>query len=515
MLQASGTVSSEREDQAEASPGRDTGGPQDKNNFSLTNGDGDVTAKAKAKMKSTATRLAGGSIGLGQLSGSFWSLWIDKLRDSFWFVPSLMASFAFVAGVFMPYLDAYLLESGKADPLLFLYDAGPDGARSVLTAVASSSITVAATVFSITIATLTLTSSQFGPRLLRTFTTDRGVQFALGTFVSTFLYPLLVLRVVQTGGDAEDDTPFVPFVSVLIAMLAAVWATGVLIYFVHHVSHLIRAPSVIEAVGDELDDTLDTCVPADGSRGDQDAESGLKDWSVPEDADVLLRAKRNGFVRAVATSQIVREAAELDTVTWVMVVPGQYVYENEPLLVTKQPSRFDDDTIEDLADAFGLGDSRTVPEDPMFGINQLTEIAQRAMSPGINDPFTAITCIDRLGASLARVAGRPFPDARHRDGEGRPRAVDVPLTWDSLVRQSFNPIRRYGSKDSAVLTRLLMTLEKIAQACPRRDRLAPLQDVGDDILAAGKSSGLDRPDLTALIEAHTRLRKTLAQATRD
>ena len=515
MLQASGTVSSEREDQAEASPGRESGRPNQSGPGERDARDGQNDRGGGQKLKSTVARLAGGSMGFGQLSGSFWSLWIDKLRDSFWFVPSLMASVAFLGGVFMPYLDAYLLETGKADPLLFLYDAGPSGARSVLTAVASSSITVAATVFSITIATLTLTSSQFGPRLLRTFTSDRGVQFALGTFVSTFLYPLLVLRVVQTGGEGEENTPFVPFVSVLIAMLLAVWATGVLIYFVHHVSHLIRAPSVIEAVGDELDGTLDTCVPADAARGDQDAESGLTNWAVPDQADVLLRAKRSGFVRVVAISQIVEKASELDTVAWVIAVPGQYVYENEPLLVTRHPNRFNDEALEEMGEAFGLGDSRTVPEDPLFGINQLTEIAQRAMSPGINDPFTAITCIDRLGASLSRVAGRPFPDARHRDEEGQTRAVDVTLTWDSLVRQSFNPIRRYGSKDSAVLTRLLMTLEKIAHACPRRDRLAPLREVGDDVLAAGKSSGLDRPDLTALIEAHTRLRRTLAQAFRD
>lgn len=452
--------------------------------------------------------VGGGSSNWWRFTGPFFRVWTDHLRDSFWFIPSLMAVAASVVGIFMPYLDSWLLRSNYADTIAFLYDSGAEGARSVLGAVAASSITVAATVFSITIATLTLASNQFGPRLLRTFTTDRGVQFALGTFVSTFLYPLLVLRVVRTGSD-QGMSAFVPHLSVLLAMVLAVVATGVLIYFVHHVSHLIRAPSIIAAVGHELDEVLDSRIPADGSRGDQDADGGLDGWRVPDKAPVLLRAKQTGYIDAVAESTLAKLAAKRDTVIWLCVEPGSYVYQNEPLARTRDVDCFEEEDTEEVANAFAIGGNRTMPEDPTFGINQLTEIAQRAMSPSINDPFTAMSCVDRLGAALARVAVRPFPDPRRRGPDGRVRLVGRPLTWEFFVMTSFDPIRRYGKADALVLSRILNALGKIADACPRRDRHPPLRAMADTVLTAARAASFIASDQQTVEAAHARLVATL------
>ena len=462
--------------------------------------------------------LANGSPGLSRLllffSPTFVSIWVERLRDSFWFLPGVLASTAALLGAAMPYLDG-LLQSRNwtPGPTILLYDIGPAGARAVLTAIAGSSITVAATVFSITIATLTLTSSQFGPRLLRTFTTDRGVQASLGTFIATYVYPLLVLRVVRTAGDEEGATSYVPHLSVALASVLALVATGVLIYFVHHVALIIRAPQVIAEVGDELDETIDHVIPADGSKGDQDAPDpeevpGLRAAGSerPDDAIVVARSGRSGFITVIGHKGLLRLAEKVNGALWLAATPGDYVFENAPLVYAARGAadRLDDEDARRAAAHFGIAARRTVGQDVIFAIEQLTEIAQRAMSPGINDPHTAINCVDRLGAALARACARPFPDPRRRDGVGVLRVVSRPVEWAAMVAAAYDPIRRYGKGDAAVLSRMLTTLGALVDACPRQDRRRVLREHADAILAvAGPGNdSLDARDRAQVEAAH-------------
>ena len=422
-------------------------------------------------------------------------LWLERLRDSFLVIPGLMVAVAFVLGAAVPYLDSYYSDLvAKGETTFLLYDSGPDGARTVLGAVASSSVGIAATVFSITITTLVLASSQFGPRLLRTFTSDRGVQFALGTFLATFTYPLLVLRTVRTGTEGPDGVEaFVPALGVTLALALAVLAVAVLIYFINHVATMIRAPQVIAHVGEEMESAFDDQVPADGSRGDSDeAAPEVHDPELPTADDPPgARARKAGYITVVDHRNLVDHAERAGTAYRLDVATGDYVHPGRPLLRCHPDFVPDEEEQEKLADLFHVGARRTAAGDPQFGLNQLVEIAVRAMSPGVNDPFTAETCVQRAGAGLAVLVTRPFPDPRRRDEADFVRLLTRRPTFRDLVEQTFGPLRRYARSDAMLIEKCLESLLGVAERCPpeRGGRLAVVREQADDLLAAAVCDG--------------------------
>ena len=420
-----------------------------------------------------------------------------RAREGLWLIPSVMVIAALVAGVFVPYIDVWLARRDSEGPWQALfYDAGADGARALLAAIAGSSITVAATVFSITIATLALTSQQFGPRLLRTFLADRVVQFSLGTFLAAFIYPLLVLRVVDGTGDQK----FVPGLSITLAVLLGLMAVGVLIFFIDHVATMIRAPQIIDTIGDELDAVIDDRIPADGSCGDTDEDADdMRSPDLPSaDGTVVATSVESGYITYVDEEALVRIASRCGGCLRMRAHVGSYTHEGGPLVIADKPECFEDDDRQAIRRAFGVGPHRTLQQDVSHGVNQLVELAQRAMSPGINDPFTAQTCVDRIAAALARIADRPFPDPRLRDDDGSVRLLLRRPTFAYLVSIGFSPIRRYARRDAALLGRMTQTLAAIARRIPRdrASRLAALRTEVGAIDRAGRE--LDELDRRAL-----------------
>ena len=445
-------------------------------------------------------------------------LWIERLRDSFWFVPSIFVAVAVLLGLGMPYLDMAIGGEEEGSFFAFTFDSGPGGARLMLQSIAGSSITVAATIFSITIATLALTSGQFGPRLLRTFVVDRGIHLSMGTFLASFVYPLLVVRTVKTPDESGEFNGFVPHISVTLAMLMGITAVGVLIYFIHHLALLIRAPHVVETVGRELDDAIDSVIPNDRSLRDDD----LPDPPVGVDRSVVVRAHTSGHISFIEEGTLATLAKRCGTRLWVVVRPGDYVYERTPLAVTTSDGGlcFNGDQRSAARDAFHVGDRRTITSDVLFGIDQLTEIAQRAMSPGINDPFTACGCVDRLGAALSRAADRRMPGfvGRYDDGEeeetsltgkGELRLTAGRPTWDVMVAEAFDPIRRYGSGDAAVMRRVLDALTRLLDAAPP-DRHEALRVQADALMAAVRAGDMDERDISLVEERYNGFKSTIA-----
>ena len=434
---------------------------------------------------------------------------LDRVRDGFWFVPSLMVLVAVVAGIFMPWIDALFPDDMSFRTVILVYDSGPEGARSVLAAIASSSITVGATVFSITIATLALTSQQYGPRLLRTFTSDRGVQFSLGAFLASFIYPLLVLRVVRTG----EENAFVPHLSTTLAILLGVLSVGVLIYFIDHVSTMIRAPQIIDRVGDELDEVIDDRIPIDASHGDSDEDPDtITADHLPTLADPAVPAGRSGYVTFISERELVHIASKAGCSLRLAVGAGSYVGERSPLVHHLPGMIADERTCESIRECFSIDSQRTVSQDPVHGLNQLVELALRAISPGINDPFTAETCIDRLSAALSRLADRPFPDPRMHDENGIVRLVTRRPDFVYLVQLSFAPIRRYAGKDAGVLGRLLEGLTRIAAHVPA-DRPVRLQALVTQAEAVYRfARDMDATDRRLLDEMMARFNETARAA---
>lgn len=379
------------------------------------------------------------------------NLW-DALNGSFWFIPALMTLAAGVISFILVALDQTL-----SDELAFLfgYTRGPEGARSLLSTVASSVITVAGVVFSITIAALSLASNQFGPRLLRNFMRDRGNQLVLGTFIATFMYCLLVLRTVN----GSQENAFVPHVSVTFAVLLAIASLAVLIYFIHHVATIIQAEQVVDTVSGELHHTIDHLFPEKlGEPPSEEKQDRARKEDLPPDFETQsqpVKAEGEGYLQVIDTEKLMRLANEHDLVCRVNYRPGEFIIRRMELMQIWPGDKVDEDLSNQFRQAFILGAFRSITQDVEFAINQLVEVALRALSPGINDPFTAINCIDRLGAGLSHLGERALPSPyRYQDGK-KLRVVAQSVTKAALVEQAFSQISEAASSHVVVITHLL------------------------------------------------------------
>ena len=382
----------------------------------------------------------------------------ETLRESFWLVPAVMVVLSI--GLSFATLGADRAVSGQVTPLPWTYARGPEGSRAVLSTVAGSMMTIASLAFSITIVTLQLASSQYGPRLLRNFMRDTGNQVVLGTFIATFTYCLMILRAVN----GTSDNSFVPHISVTLGLGLAIASLGVLIYFIHHTAEAIQAESVIAGVSRDLHATIKRLFPEVIDPGrlhpdDAPEEPDSRDRGV----EVLaVNSTESDYLQAVDDDGLLELAIEHDLTLWVRERPGKFVMVGEPLLVARPPDRVSDDVAGSLRDAFILGRRRTATQDCEFSIDQLVEVALRALSPGINDPFTAIACIDRLGSALNELAGRSLTPGLRRDEQGTVRVVLRPATYSGIVDAAFHQIRQAARTNAAVTIHLLETVAVVA-----------------------------------------------------
>lgn len=384
-------------------------------------------------------------------------LW-DTLNSSYWFVPTIMAVLAVALAFGMLTLE----RNGKDGPienLGWVYTGGPEGARGLLSAVVGSMISVTATAFSILIVALQLASANFGPRLMRTFMQDRGNQIVLGTFISTFVYCLLILRAVR----GQDYDIFVPQLSVTVGIVLALFSIGVLIYFINHASTIIQASHVINEVTIDLDQAIDRLYPA--QLGQNTSPSKHHVGEIPtsfEWESQTICCNDNGYLQVIDEDKLMKLARENDLLLRVKPRPGKFVIHGSELIKAFPKERLEENIAEQLKSTFILGRERTEQQDIEFPITALVEIALRALSPGINDPFTAIRCIDRLSAGLSRLAQKEFPSPYRYDEEENLRVIANPVTFAELADAAFNQIRRYGQSDVAVTICLLDAIARIA-----------------------------------------------------
>ena len=377
-------------------------------------------------------------------------LW-DSLRASYWFVPALMTVAAVVASQGVLYLDRLLVDRG-IELVEWLHGAGePEGARVLLSTIAGSMITVAGVTFSILLVALSVASSQFGPRLLRGFLRDRGNQAVLGTFIAGFVYCLLALRHVpmDAGGRA------VPQVAIFVALLLALAGVAVLIYFIHHAAASIQASQVIATAGRELDTAIRQTFPSAEDAEGTDRAVRVED-ALPDDFEAScseVTARGSGYVQEIDTDGLLALAAEHGLVIELLHGRGSFVVEGRPLARVK--GELDEEREKAIADALVLGTARSSTRDVERGVDQLAEVAVRALSPGINDPFTAEQALRRLGQSLALLADRQLPTPTFHDDEGACRlVVPMPAVAD-LLHMAFDQPRHYGRSDPHVPVALL------------------------------------------------------------
>ncbi len=380
--------------------------------------------------------------------------WWQINRSSFWFVPTVVVLDAVVLAIVLITVDATVdLPVVERWPLLF--GSGAAGARGLLTAVAGSMITVAGVVFSITLVALSLASSQYTSRVIRTFMRDRVTQVVLGVFVGIFAYCLVVLRTIRGG----DEGAFVPALAVLAGLIIAFIGIASLIYFIHHISVLIQASSIIAATAEETIAAVDNLFAQE--LGDNDRDGILWTSLADQHWSAAIPARKTGYIEGVDTGALLDVAREHETILRMEHGIGEFLIEGAPLLSVVDPNSMDDETTAKLNAAYSVSRQRTVETDAAFGIRQIVDIAMKALSPGINDTTTAVMCIDYLAAIMVRLATRRFAPSHCLD-QGKLRLISRGPSFESLLAEAFDQIRQNGTGNIAIMVRMLDALHTIA-----------------------------------------------------
>jgi len=423
----------------------------------------------------------------------------ERLNSSFWFVPVMMCAIAIGLAFLLIAFDTWL-GVGSVSDFGLLYTFGPEGARAILSVIASSMITVASLIFSITMLSLQLASSQFGPRVLENFMRDRSNQVVLGTFVATFLYCLVVLRSVRGTGVSG----FVPHLTVAFAVLLAGVGVGVLIYFIHHMATSIRIETLLKRLVTDGCVAVDRLFPEKIGHGRPAYEDGTGQRSLPNNFDAgsqKINADASGYVQKVGMKALMRIAAKHDLILRIEFPPGRFVTEGECMFTAYPCDRVTNKVADSLRSELVIGRNRTFDQDVEFSIWRIVELAQRSLSPGINDPTTAIYCIDRLGELFIRMSGRDVPSPIRLDKNGQLRIKTEVKNPAELICHAFSAIARYGISDVDVVVRLVDTIEKLSRSLPPA-ACEEITTLRDQVLIEGEghaSTSFDRNAMQKLL----------------
>lgn len=425
------------------------------------------------------------------------SLWVS-INASYWFYPTLFSLIAAALALTTVWLD----RSGAAEFLTdveWLVPARPEGARTVLSVIAGSMIGVAATVFSITIAAVAYASGNYGPRLLTNFMQDKPNQLSLGVFISVFVYALLVLRVVrneaETAVDALDAaaTPlpgFTPQLSLLVATGLAMLAVATLVYFLHHIPASIRINSVLHGIGSRLVHDIVERFPEDADP----EQPGEAKQGTP------IVATAPGFITIIDFATLDEIAEKHEAVVILKVRTGDFVHPDVTLIEVSGCDP-DDDLTAKLRTCFETGSIRTAVQDPEFLFDELVEIALRALSPGINDPFTAITSLQWIGAATAELGRRNLDCGPEQQSYSRERVRPLDDDFTHFVQRGFGGVRASAAASALASKHFIDALAHAATTCKANDRLALLRAEGDRLLAQARLD-IHGPSLEELEHRH-------------
>jgi uncharacterized membrane protein len=374
-----------------------------------------------------------------------------------------------------------------------------DSARQILTAIAAAVITVVGVVFSITIVALTLASTQFGPRMLRNFIRDRVTQFTLGTFVATFFYAILVLISISPGPDGD----FVPNLSITVALALTVIDLGDLIAFIDQIAKTIQLPQVIASIAGDLAQAIDASIPPSRPGPAKTGASATEIVRRLEESGGQVTARSSGYLQFVRVDTAIAIAVRTNSVIRLSHRPGHFVLEGHPL-ADVWPAEAAPRVSRALDRAHLTGPHRTLAQDLSFAVDQLVEIAIRALSPAVNDTFTALTCIDWLADGLCKVCARWNPVTLHRDRAGRLRVITVAVSDTRLIERAFEKIRQAGRGMPAVMIRQLDAAASIAAYTTTEGQRVALRAQAVMILRSCEESvseERDRADVLRAFEA--------------
>ncbi|HXE80496.1 MAG TPA: DUF2254 domain-containing protein [Vicinamibacterales bacterium] len=410
---------------------------------------------------------------------------LSLLNSSYWFVPLVVTLAGLGLAVALLLLDGRVTPDPDG-PLALLWPSSADGARALLSAIIGAMITAISITFSVTIVALTVAAQHFGPRVLNSFVRQTSAQLVLGTFMATFAYSVLALGSIRGAGPDAD----VPELMVSGSVVLVILSIGALIYYVHHVSTTLRigelAAAIVRDYRDALTQTADRTA---------DAASNVAEESpgAPEHAAAVI-THESGYVQRIDYAAIARAAAPRGARVWIRREAGAFAVAGTALALVDPPEACDEELQRVVRRACILGTDRTFWHDPEFAVKQLVEIALRALSPGVNEPFTAVTCIDRLTEGLAFAAALAPPRAGWPDDQGVVRVYSQPQPFATLLRASFDPIRIFAGSNPAIYVRLLESLAELGFVVVREPDRELLREQADVIRRAAERALVDADD---------------------
>ncbi|MGZ8178482.1 DUF2254 domain-containing protein [Williamsia sp. SKLECPSW1] len=377
-----------------------------------------------------------------------------RLADVFWFLPALLGVASLVLAQALISLDRALDDADLGVWGTLLYRVGASGSRDILGAIGGSMLGVAATSFSITVSVLATASSTYGPRLVRNFMNDRGNQFVLGIFGATFLYSLMVLRSIRA--QTIDEGQFVPDIAVNVAVVLAVLDVAVLVYFINHIAGSIQVSTLSARVRSELVEVVDALYPSE-------QPPDARPTPAPGRDDSTVTADAAGFVIDIDERGLKETARRHDCVIEIVIRPGDHLVVGEPLAKVT-PGDKASDVSGGVCRAVGLGDTRTPLHDIQFAVQQLVEMAVRALSPGTNDPYTAHNAFSELATGMVPMVGRPTPWLGRVDDTDTLRLIVTRVPMVELVDDIFDAVRVYALAAPVAMTAATMLARRIGVA---------------------------------------------------
>jgi uncharacterized membrane protein len=384
----------------------------------------------------------------------FW----DNVRATYWFVPTLMTLFASVLALAMFWVDQTIPNNLLQDKWYIFHPETLAETRTMLNTIADTSLGVIGVVFSITLVPLSITSTQYGSIVLRSFLRDRGTQFVLGAYSATTFYCLSLLMSLRNATDQTGQLSVTVAISMLLGSLL------MLLYFFHHVADSLQASAVVEQVSRELEQVIEQGYPLERPLAPFDhqhaEEYDRMRQTVLSEGEVIT-STQEGYVRAIDYEQLIHTASKHKLILNIKCLPGDFVSRRDQLLVA-YPRPLNKHVRSIVNRAYMLGKNRTLFQDTEFGIYLLVTIAVRALSPAINDSNTPVLCLDRLGAALGMLAERQQPSPYYFDKNNQLRIISNPVSLERLVGVAFNMIREYGRANAEILIKMFETIKLVA-----------------------------------------------------
>ena len=417
-----------------------------------------------------------------------------EIKSSFWFLPTTIILIAICFAFGLIYLDNYFTFEPKGIAS-FAFSASVHSARSVLSTISGAMITVAGTVFSITLVALALAASQFGSRILRSFMTQRINQVVLGSYIATYVYTLIVLNSISD----TEDVRFIPILSVAFAIIVTIANIVLLIIFIHHIAVSIQADYIIaEITRTFFNDAKYHFAESKNNDGKQDLPPEKEDYLNHFAQKEPVSTDDYGYLQDINYEKLFDFAIAHNSLAILHNKPGDFLVKDTKIAFIYSNETIDKKDLQELKAAFIIGKLRTPQQDAEYSIQQIVQIAVRALSPSINDPFTAISCIHNLTSILCYLTGIKFPSGSWYDDNGELRIRLKTIRFEDILNASFNQIKNYSAGNPVIFQTLMNSLNTIQGFIQSDEQHEAIRQHAFSILSLADKSLKDENELNAL-----------------